>query len=114
MRLTSDIFVSALLRRVNASGGFGAVLRSGNREAGAVFVLYRQRSGDVSLFGPAPQIFYSEKKPDERYFAEVMRTDDPDEISAKIEREAKFDPDIWAVEIEPGSTPLSELITIAE
>lgn len=114
MRLTSDMFVSALLRRVNASGGFGAVIRKGNREAGAIFILSRDRFGETSLLGPAMQLTYTETKPAERQFSEVLRSSDAAEIAAKIDREAQFDSDVWAIEIEPGSTALNELITIVD
>lgn len=114
MRLTSDMFVSALLRRVSASGGFGAVIRRGNREAGAIFIMSRDRFGETSLLGPALQATYAETKPQERQFSEVMRSSDPDEITGKIDREVRFDSDIWAIEIEPGGTALDELITIVD
>ena len=45
MRLTSDFWVSALMRRVFAEGGFAAVARRGASEAGAVFVVTRNRVG---------------------------------------------------------------------
>ncbi|MEP2580565.1 MAG: DUF1491 family protein, partial [Roseibium sp.] len=38
MRVTSEFFVSALVRRVFGEGGFAAVSRRGAPEAGAVFV----------------------------------------------------------------------------
>lgn len=113
MRLTSEIFVSALLRRVNAGGGFGAVLRRGNREAGAIFILDRRRGGETAVYGPAPQLLYDEAKPEDRLFSEIMVSADADDISARLDKEARFDSDIWAVEVETGSTALAELITIA-
>ena len=114
MRVTSELFVSALLRRIQASGGFGAIVRRGNREAGAVFILERARNGETALFGPAPQMVYSEAKPDERCFSRMMTTSDAGEIAQKLEKEARFDSDIWAVEVEPGSIPLSEMITVSQ
>ena len=35
MRVTSDLWVAALLRRIFSEGGFGAVLRRGGDSAGA-------------------------------------------------------------------------------
>ncbi|EHK53596.1 DUF1491 family protein, partial [Allomesorhizobium alhagi] len=55
MRVTTDLFVSALVRRIFAAGGFAAVVKRGATEAGAVFVIARGRLGDASLYGPAPQ-----------------------------------------------------------
>lgn len=114
MRLTSDMFVSALIRRVSASGGFGAVINVGNSEAGAIFVMGRARDGQLTLFAPAPQASYDDAKPQERSFMTVLETFEQSEADAKIEREMRFDSDIWVIEIEPGSTPVSQLLTIVE
>ena len=108
------MFVSALLRRVSASGGFGAVVRRGNREAGAINILERNRSGEVVLFGPAPQMAYSGAKPDERFFTEILRSQNADDMASRLEKEARYDPDIWVVEIEPGSVQTAELLEIVD
>ncbi len=108
------MFASALLRRVSSSGGFGAVIRRGHQQAGAIFIMERRRDGEIILFGPAPQMVYDEKKPDERFFQELMRSGDAAEVDARMEKEQRFDPDIWLLEIEPGSLPLEQLITMVE
>ena len=74
MRVTTDLWVSALVRRVFGTGGFAAVVKRGATEAGAVFVLSRGRLGEVALYGPAPQTSYDSAKPDERFFLNVMYT----------------------------------------
>ncbi len=112
MRLTSRIFVSALLRRVHSTGGFAAVLRRGDEEAGAIYISCRSRSGELLLFAPAPQALYDEAKPDDRRFTMTYRGSDHNEITDRIERESRFDADIWAVEIEPGQSPVEDLIEI--
>ncbi len=112
MRVTTDLFVSALMRRIFAAGGFAAVVKRGATEAGAVFVLSRDRFGEASLFGPAPQTSYDSAKPDDRYFSLLGAGDDAAVFDARLEREKKFDPDIWVVEIEAGSVPVEELISV--
>ena len=37
---------------------------------------------------------------------------DPDALEKRIEKESRFDPDIWIVEIEAGSVPVEELIAL--
>lgn len=113
MRLTSDIFVSALLRRVGNTGGFGAVLRRGNREAGAVFLVCRDRAGAMILYGPAPQIAYEEEIVDTRRFTLINESIDQQALESWIEREQRFDSDFWVVELEPGNVSLAELVTLA-
>ena len=53
MRITSDLWVSALTRRVFAEGGFAAIVRRGATEAGAIFVITQDRLGTSTLFGLA-------------------------------------------------------------
>jgi hypothetical protein len=113
MRVTSDLFVSALLRRVFSSGGYGAVVRRGAFEAGAVFVTSRDRLGETTLFGPAAQASYGEGRPEDRLFAELLRGDD-ETVAARIAKEQRFDPDIWVVEIEAGSEPPADLLSITK
>lgn len=112
MRVTADLWVSALLRRVFSAGGFAAVAKRGAMEAGAVFVLARGRLGETALFGPAPQTSYDSAKPDERHFTLIGEGEEPDALEARLEREKRFDPDIWVVEIEAGAVPVEELISV--
>ena len=112
MRVTSDLWVSALLRRVFSAGGFAAVVKRGATEAGAVFVLARGRLGEVALFGPAPQTSYDSAKPDDRFFTQLGTGEDATVLDVRLEREKKFDPDIWVVEIEAGTVPVEELISV--
>ena len=112
MRVTTDLWVSALLRRVFGAGGFAAVVKRGAAEAGAVFVLARDRLGDTRLFGPAPQTSYDSARPDDRFFSPLGAGEDAAVLDARLEREKRFDSDIWVVEIEAGSVPVEELISI--
>jgi len=100
MRVTSEFWVSALVRRVFADGGFAAVARRGAREAGAIYVLRRTRLGEIELYGPAPQTAYEEARPDERCFIRLLQTLEQAEIDKRLEREARFDADLWVVELE--------------
>ena len=112
MRVTTDFWVSALLRGVFGAGGFAAVVKRGATEAGTVFVLSRGRLGEVSLFGPAPQTSYDSAKPDDRFFTLLGSGEDASVLDARLEREKKFDPDIWVVEVEAGSVPVEELLSV--
>lgn len=114
MRLTTTFFVSALLRRVNGTGGFGAVLRRGNDEAGAILLVLRGRDGRLSLYGPAPQSAYAPGTETVRRFICIQPDLDGEELERRIDRQASFDPDLWAVEIEPGSLAISDLVSLAE
>jgi hypothetical protein len=98
MRLRSDIFVSALTRRVFAEGGYGAVLRKGAEAAGAIFIRLRQRNGTETLYGPAPQTLAADDGG--RMFECRLMSANPDAVDAALVREIRFDPDCWVVELE--------------
>jgi len=99
MRVTSEFFVSALVRRVFGEGGFAAVSRRGAEEAGAVFVSVDRLDGTFDLYGPAPQAMFSDQ-PQGRLFEEVFSQTDQPTIDERLKREARMDPDYWLVEIE--------------
>ncbi|MDH6268604.1 hypothetical protein M2360_004011 [Rhizobium sp. SG_E_25_P2] len=103
MRVTSEFFVSALIRRVFSSGGFAAVERKGAAEAGAIFIRTRARDGFETLYGPAPQSVFDEENSGDRRFEIRVRHGDGSAVEAVILREAKFDPDLWLVELETES-----------
>ena len=94
-RLKSGIFVRALIRRAEVQGAQGFVVRKGSEEAGAIFikisrldgtatVLTQARAGDGELVWTRP---LGERCDDAR-------------ATQYFERQTKFDPDIWIVEIE--------------
>lgn len=114
MRVTSELWISALTRRVFAEGGFAAIVRRGAAEAGAIFVIVQGRLGTSTLFGPAPQTAYGDSRPDERQFSVLVADGEPAAVEARIARESRFDSDIWVVEIEPAATPVEELIRLAK
>lgn len=99
MRVTSEFFVSALVRRLFAEGGFAAVSRRGAEEAGAVFVSVDRLDQTFDLYGPAPQAFFSEQ-PQGRLFEQILSGVAAEAVSERLQREARMDPDYWLVEIE--------------
>lgn len=103
MRVTTDLWVSALLRRVFSDGGFAAIQKKGAHEAGAIFVVHRSRFDALELYGPAPQTSYDEEKPADRQFMRMDVGSDEEAVSARLEREKRFDTDIWVVELETQS-----------
>lgn len=102
MRLKSEIWVQAFLRRWFAGGSFGAVLRKGAPEAGAVYVVVNRLDGTAAVFGPAPGPAYDDNG-DRRWAAAVARPIADLDVAALIARLARIDPDIWVIEIEDRS-----------
>ena len=106
-RLKAGIFVRALVRRAEVQGASAYVARKGNEEAGAVIiqvsrpdgtclVLNQARAGDGDLVWSRPLGDWTDEARVETWF----------------NKQIKFDPDLWIVEIEDreGRTFVDEKI----
>jgi hypothetical protein len=103
MRVTSALWVGAYVRRCHQAGAIATVARRGAEEAGAIFVVVDWLDQTADLFAPAPQSFFDEDKPSERLFQRVVMRGTLTAIAERIERETRFDPDVWVVEVEDKS-----------
>ena len=100
MRLRSDFWVAALLRRAEGEGAYVSVARRGAAEAGAIFVSVDRRDGSLDLYGPAPQTAFDDSKPGERLFSCLMTQASAEQVQRRMESETRFDPDLWLIDIE--------------
>jgi hypothetical protein len=101
MRLRSDLWVSAYLRRCGVEGVTAVLRRRGAPEAGAIFVKVDRLDGSAALYGQAPAL--DELPPGvDRLFARQhpAETLPPADIEARLARQRGFDPDIWVIEVE--------------
>jgi hypothetical protein len=98
VRLRADIWVSAYMRTVEIQGGYAMLRRRGAAEAGAVFVVVDRLDGQTALFAPG----VADEVLGERRFVRAHQAEwvDAAEISARLEREVKRDPDIWIIDVE--------------
>jgi hypothetical protein len=96
-RLRSDFWVGAYIRTCNGAGASAVLRRRGAAEAGAVFVVVDDLAGGQTLYAPAPQSLVDESG--ERMFT-IMASGDGGLIADKLAREAKFDPDLWIIDVE--------------
>ena len=100
MRVTSAFWVGAFVRRCYGAGAVAIVARKGAEEAGAIFVVVDRLDGNLDFYGPAPQTAFREAMPSDRLFQRVIEGQDSEAIRAAIERETRFDPDLWVIAIE--------------
>ncbi len=101
MRLKSNIWVAAYLRRCQTDNVFGAVRRRGAEEAGAVFVKVSLLDGNAMLYVPAPQTVYDDGRPVDRFFVPATPQPVPEAaVEERLAKELRFDPDAWIVETE--------------
>jgi hypothetical protein len=100
MRLKSEIWVKAYVRRLSVGGRQAFVVRHGDDDAGAIYIRINRLDGSSLLYGPAPTSL-SGLETDRRWVAFFKGAAKPDtEVDGLLEREARTDPDLWIVEVE--------------
>jgi hypothetical protein len=104
MRLKSNIWVAAYIRRCQTANVFAVVRRHGADDAGAIFVKLALLDGHATLYAPAPQSTYDESHPADRAFAATAPQPQPEQaVEERLSKEIRFDPDIWIIEVEDGA-----------
>ncbi|HEY1637053.1 MAG TPA: DUF1491 family protein [Rhizomicrobium sp.] len=94
-RLISAIQVKAIIRRAELAGAHAFLLRRGQQEAGALFLKLSRLDGSFTVLNQA-----------RRGDGELVWTrplgDSADEpaVNAYLEKQLRFDPDLWILEIE--------------
>lgn len=92
-RLKAGFWTSALIRRAEIEGAFAAVIKTGDKDAGACLVKVRLLNGQATLYRPirnmAGERVWLPKGPENER-----------EIDIYINNRVDADPDLWIVEIE--------------
>ena len=99
MRVKSEVWVRAYLRRCQAEGISVVIVRRGDEAAGAIFICIDRLNGTVSLYGPAPS-GVSGSEADRRWVS--CFGSDPvsaAEADRYLARQREFDPDLWVIEV---------------
>jgi hypothetical protein len=95
MLLSTDLWVSALIRRAANAGAFAVVVRKGDPRAGTVLVKVLDRgSGATRLYAEATRL------DGEQIWMRPAQAEDEPSLDRYIERAVRIDPDLWVVEIE--------------
>jgi hypothetical protein len=94
-RLKAGIFVRALIRRAEVAGASAFIVRKGAEEAGAVILTLSRLDGTCLLLNQA------RNGKGELVWARPLG-DWSDEAKARtwLDKQIRFDPDLWIVEIE--------------
>jgi len=94
-RLKAGIFVRALMRRADVAGASAFIVRKGAEEAGAVIITVSRLDGTCLLLNQARD------GKGNLVWARPLG-DWGEEIRARswLDKQIKFDPDLWIVEIE--------------
>ena len=106
-RLKAGIFVRALIRRAEVAGAQAYVVKKGSEEAGAVFLKVSRLDGTCMVLNQA------RAGEGQLVWAKVLGDScDEAKAAAYLERQIKYDSDLWIVEIEDreGRTFVDEKI----
>ena len=98
-RIRSDFWVAAHLRRCAVVGVDAVLRRRGAAEAGAIFVKLDRLDGTANLYGPAPQALL-DADDGGRLFTPIVEAAPAPDVEERMQREIRFDPDLWWIEIE--------------
>ena len=95
MLLSTDLWVSALIRRAELAGAFATVARKGDARAGTVIV----KAFDTS--SRRARLYSEAFGPDgERLWMQPVESEMESELDEYLARQTQYDPDLWIVEIE--------------
>jgi hypothetical protein len=96
VRLPAQLEVSALIRQVEAQGGFAAVIRKGEREAGTILVVLTQNGKKSRAYERMPQLDGT------RAWHCAMRQtgENAEDFVNYLDRRARQDPDLWIIELD--------------
>jgi hypothetical protein len=104
MRLPTELWVKAYLRRLSGAGLFAAVVKRGDADRGTLWIKVSRPDRSASLYGPAPEPL-DEPAPedgrDRRFLRMHTAETIPDaDAETQLRRAREFDSDLWIVEIE--------------
>jgi hypothetical protein len=95
-RLPTHLEVTGILRRTAAAGDFATVIRKGERERGSLIMLVGSRGRHVGclerILSADGSYRWAEAGPSESASS--------DEVQDFVRRRARFDEDLWAIELD--------------
>lgn len=95
-RLPAHVEVGGLIRRVQAEGGFAAVLKKGERDAGTIMVVLTENGANTRVYERMPQLDGTRPW----RCSKTQDVDNKEGILEFIERRGAQDPDLWIIELD--------------
>ena len=95
-RLPARLEVAALIRLAQNGGGFAAVLKSGEEQAGTILLVLTENGTNTRVYERMPQpdgsrIWHCSRRQD---------TDNKDNMSEYLARRSQQDDDLWIIELD--------------
>lgn len=95
-RLKAGLFVRALIRRAEVAGASAYVLRKGVEESGAIVLKLSRPDGTSTVLSQARRGAEGELV----WVKPLGNAVDDEKAQSWFDKQTKFDPDLWIVEIE--------------
>ncbi|MDE1917521.1 MAG: DUF1491 family protein [Sphingomonadales bacterium] len=95
-RLPAALEVSALVRRVNAEGGFATVVAKGEPDAGTILLILCENGRNQRVFERMPMADGTRGW----HCARRLDPEEPQAFHDWLERRRSQDPDLWIVELD--------------
>ena len=100
MRLKTELWVKAYIRRCAVQGVYATVVRHGDDDAGAIFIRINRLNGTSQLFGPAPAGLENGALDRQWVICPLAHGGADSEVDTYLARQIGFDRDLWIVEVE--------------
>ena len=95
-RLSAEMKVKTLLRLANQNGGFGAVLKKGDRISGAILIQCLEKGENPRLLENMPSLY---GQPNWQQIW-PQDTENNKELKEYVAQRFRFDPDMWLIELD--------------
>jgi hypothetical protein len=109
-RLPTHIEVSGILRRVEQAGGFATVLRRGDKDRGSILLMIGSRGRH---FACLERILDLDGNYEWRPAGPSESAESP-EVSSFLAKRARFDEDLWAIELDVADPERFTAETVAQ
>ena len=95
-RLSAEMIVQSLLRKVGQEGGFGTVIKKGDLISGSIIIQCLEKGQNPTLLEKMPSL----DGPSEWQKIWPQDTEKKQELSEYLDRRQQFDPDLWVIELD--------------
>ncbi|HEX5236921.1 MAG TPA: DUF1491 family protein [Sphingomicrobium sp.] len=95
-RLPTHLEVTAIIRRAAASGGFAAVVKKGDPERGSLLLMVSSRGRHMAFLERILSVSGAYRWAP----AGPSESASSDEVRDFVSRRARFDEDLWAIELD--------------
>lgn len=96
VRLPAHLEVAGMLRAVQTAGGFAAVLKKGERDAGTILVVCAEHGQKRRLFERMPRADGSREWIESR----SEHAENKDNFDEYLSRRGAQDPELWIIELD--------------